>query len=441
MTEGKLSKQILFFSLPLVLSNVLQVLFNMADVAVVGKFAGAASLGSVGSTTTLVVLFTGFLMGIGSGVNALTALFLGANQKNRVKECVNTSFLISLILGIFVFLICFFGSKGFLLLLNTKQELIDKAVLYVRIYFLGIPALSLFNFGNGVYSAIGNTKKPLMILSFSGILNVILNLVFVICFKLDVAGVAIASVISQYLSAFLIVGSLIKADEIYGLRIKDIKLNREIAIRILKLSLPAGCQNAIFQIANLFIQASVNSFDAFVVEGNSAAANADSLIYTVMASFYTACTSFMSQNYGAKIKDRIIKSYYISLAYSFFAGLILGLLLLAFGKSFLLIFVSEEKVINAGLKRISVMALSYGVSAFMDCTIAASRGLGRTGIPTIIVILGSCVFRVIWVYTVFAHFHTIESLYLLYVFSWSITAIFEILYFAGEFKKVKREIA
>lgn len=438
MTTGSLKKNILMFSIPLIFSHLLQVLFNMADIAVVGRFGGADALGSVGSTTTAVVLFTGFLIGIGSGVNALTALHLGARSDNDVEKCVHTSLIVSLIFGFIIMLIGMAISRPLLILLNTKEELLDGAVLYFRIYFLSMPAVSLYNFGNGVFSAAGDTKKPLVFLSAAGVINVALNLFFVICLGMTVDGVAWASVISQYISGTLVVLALFRSKECFALSVSKLHPDKETAKRVLSLGVPSGCQNAIFQLANLFIQAGVNSFDATMVSGNSAAANADAIIYNIMNAFYVACTSFMGQNYGAKKRDRVIKSYYTSLAYSFLAGLIPGAFLFAFGKNFLLLFTTDALVVAAGLRRIKVMAFSYCVSSFMDCTIAASRGIGCTLVPTVIVILGSCVFRIIWVYTVFAHFHTIESLYLLYVFSWSITAIAEILYFARIWKKDKQ---
>lgn len=438
LTEGSLSRGILMFSLPLMASNLLQVLFNMADVAVVGQFAGSRALGSVGSTVTLVTLFTGFLMGIGSGVNVLTARYLGAKDSRSVRETVHTSLLLCFLAGLLILTGGVLGTRALLELLGTKEELMEGAVLYLRIYFLGMPALAVYNFGNGVYSAAGNTKKPLAYLTIAGILNVVLNLVLVVVFHLDVAGVAIASVLSQYVSAVLILLSLFRCRETYGLRGYRPVLVRDKTSALLMLGVPAGLQNAIFQIANLFIQAGVNSFDAVVVEGASAAANADGLVYDVMAAFYTACSSFMGQNYGAGKQDRVLKSYFVSLAYSFGIGALMGGFLVLFGESFLGIFTSDGAVIEAGMERLTVMGLSYGVSAFMDCTIAASRGLGRSLAPTVIVILGSCVFRVIWVYTVFAFFHTILSLYLLYIFSWSLTALFEILYFIRAYRQTCR---
>jgi len=264
---------------------------------------------------------------------------------------------------------------------------------------------------------------------------VVLNLFFVIVCHLEVAGVALASAISQYLSAFLILLALFRTKEIYGLHWEDLRLHWGNASDIIRIGLPSGMQNAIFQIANLFIQVGVNSFSATMVAGNSAASNADALVYDVMAAFYTACGSFMGQNYGAGKKKRIMKSYFVSLTYSFGIGMTMGVLLVIFGIPFLSLFTKDVAVIEAGMRRLTIMGLSYGVSAFMDCTIAASRALGKSIVPTIIVILGSCVFRVIWVYTIFAYYHTIPSLYLLYVFSWSITAIAEIIYFICVYRR------
>lgn len=436
MTEGPLWKEILLFSLPLMLSQVLQVLFNMADVAVIGRFSGPAALGAVGSTTILVSLFTGFLIGIGSGVNVRIAQYYGAKCSQDIREALHTSLILCFFSGVLICLLCLFFAHGMLSILNTKDELMEGAVLYFKIYALGMPALGLFNFGNAVLSAIGDTKRPLYYLSAAGILNFALNLFFVIACRLDVAGVALASIISQYLSAFLILRQLLREKGDWQLRLKELRLNRNKAIGILQLGLPAGFQNVIFAIANLFIQAGVNSFDAVMVAGNSAAANADALIYNVMAALYTACSSFMGQNWGAGKRNRVLKSYFISLGYSFGIGAILGLALILFGESFLALFTKDAAVIEAGMRRLVIMGFSYALSAFMDCTIAASRGIGKSLAPTIIVILGSCVFRVVWVYTVFAHFRTIPALYLLYSFSWTITAAAEIIYFAKSYRKL-----
>ena len=435
LTEGPLARQILVFSVPLVLSNLLQALFNMSDIAVVGRFAGSQALGSVGSTTIFVTLITGFLIGLGGGVNVLVARFYGAGNTRDVEKSVHSSLLVCLAAGILMLLIGVVFSPALLRLLGTKPDLLEGAILYLRIYFLGMPAMAIYNFGNGVFSAVGNTRKPLIYLSISGALNVVLNLFFVIVCQMSVAGVALASILTQYLSAGLILRALARTESCYGIRWDQLRLDPAMTRSILGLGVPAGCQNAIFALANLFIQAGINTFDTVVVSGNSAAANADPLVYDVMAAFYTACSSFMSQNYGAGKRNRVKRSYFISLGYSFGIGAVLGLSLVFFGRTFLALFTTEQAVIEAGMQRLVIMGLCYPVSAFMDCTIAASRGLGRTIVPTIIVIMGSCVFRVAWVYTIFAYFGTLQSLYLLFVCSWSITAIAEIIYFAWAYKE------
>ena len=435
LTEGPLGRQILVFSLPLVLSNLLQAVFNMTDIAVVGRFAGSQALGSVGSTTIFITLMTGFLIGLGGGVNVLVARFYGAEHPKDVERSVHSALLVCLAAGVLLLAVGVAFSPVLMRLLGTKPDLIDGAILYLRIYFLGMPAMAVYNFGNGVFSAVGNTRKPLVYLTIAGVLNVLLDMFFVIVCKMSVAGAALATILTQYLSAFLILRALARTDGCYGLRREKLRLDPAMTRSILELGVPAGCQNAIFALANLFIQASINTFDTVVVSGNAAAANADPLVYDVMAAFYTACASFMSQNYGAGKPERVKRSYFISLGYSFWIGAVLGLSLVLFGQTFLSLFTTEPAVAEAGMQRLVIMGLSYPISAFMDCTIAASRGLGRTIVPTFIVIMGSCVFRVIWVYTVFAFFGTLLSLYLLFVCSWTITAIAEGIYFVRVYRE------
>ena len=437
MTEGSLLRNIFLFSVPLMFSQLLQVLFNMADVAVVGKFSSATALGSVGSTSTLVTLFTGFLIGLSNGVNVRVAQYLGARQDEDTRNCVHTSLILCTLAGLVITVLCFTLAAPMLELLKTKDDLLPGAVLYFRIYALGMPALGIFNFGNAVLSASGDTKRPLVYLTAAGILNVILNLFFVIVCKMAADGVALASILSQYLSAILVLIHMLRLDDSCRVEWKRLRLHGGEVGRILGLGVPAGIQHMIFAVANLFIQVGINSFDSTVVSGNSAAVNVDNVIYNVMAAFYTACSTFMGQNWGAGKKDRMMKSYYVSLGYSFLIAAILGVAFLLCGEPFLYIFTNDADVVAAGMERMQIMCFSYAVSAFMDCTIAACRGIDRSFVPTVIVILGSCVFRVIWVYTIFAHFHTIPSLYLLYVFSWTITAAAEILYFIHCCKRLK----
>lgn len=439
MVEGSLWKNMFLFSVPLMLSQLLQVLFNMADVAVVGKFSSAEALGAVGSTTILVSLFTGFLIGMGSAVNVRVAQHLGAQDKPRTRASIRTSFVICLSMGCIIMVLCLVSARFILEVLGTKEDLIDGAELYFRIYALGMPALGIFNFGNGVLSANGDTKRPLAYLMVAGILNVVFNLFFVIICNMAEDGVALASIITQYVSAVLILVHMGKQQDDCSFRLQDLKkgIDKSEQKRILGLGIPAGFQHSIFAIANLFIQGAVNTFDSVMVEGNSAAANADAIIYNVMAAFYTACSTFMGQNLGAAKHDRVLKSYFIGIVYSFLAGAVLGGALFLFGREFLSLFANDEAVIEAGLQRTGIMCFSYAFSAFMDCTIAACHGIGKSFAPTVIVIMGSCVFRVVWIYTVFAHFHTIPSLYLLYIFSWLITSVAEIICFAVNYRKLE----
>ena len=434
-SEGSLFKNILIFSLPLIFTNLLQTFFNMTDIAVLGRFASSSSVGSVGSTTILVFLCTRILIGFGSGVNVIVAFFIGAKNEKDICETVHTSAIVCLVAG---FLVCAAGiifSRSVLNLMSTKPVLIEGAVLYFRIYMVGLPALAFYNFGNGILSAEGDTKSPLIFLFISGIFNVVLDLLLVIHFKMDIAGVAIASVVALYVSAFLVFIKLHRKTDSLALRFSKVKVNKSKLFRLLKIAIPAGLQNAIFGFANLFIQIGVNSFDASMVVANSAASNSDPLVYNIMSAFYVACSTFIGQNYGAEKKSRVLKSYFISLACSFCFALFLGILLFIFGRNFISIFISDSAIIELGMRRLSIMAFSYCISAFMDCTIAASRGLGQTSVPTVIVILGSCVFRIAWIFSVFAYFKTIESLYLLFAFSWTITAVAEIFYFARLYKQ------
>ena len=435
LTEGALSPQIILFTLPLIFSNLLQVMFNMVDVAVVGRFAGAMALGAVGSSTTLITLFTSLLIGMADGINVRTATAFGAKDKRAQEEIIHSAAVISLLMGCAIMVLGWALARPVLTLMNTKTELIDGAVLYMRIYFLGMPAAALFNFGNAVFSAVGNTRRPLAYLSTAGVVNVVLNLVFVIVFHMDVASVAAASAISQYVSAGLVLRALLGTEADYGLHLAQLRLVRTRSIAILGLGLPAGLQYAIFSIANIFIQVGVNTFDAVTVAGAAAAANADSLVFNVMAAFCTTAASFVGQNYGAGRKARVRSSHILSMVFGSAAGALLGVCILVFGRPFLSLFTADAAVMDAGMLRLQVMCLSYGIAPFMDCSIAASRGLGKSFGPMVIVMLGSCAFRILWVYTIFAWVGTCTSLFMLYPFSWTITAIAELWYFRKAYRE------
>ena len=440
MTRGNLFKQILVFCLPLVLANLLQMLFNVSDIVVVGQFAGASALGSVGSDSQLVSLLVDFFLGMSTAVNVFTARYFGANSDKDVHETVHTSFLILMSAGVIFAVLGVILSPAILSMMGTKEELLDGAVLYLRIYLYGIPGTALYDWGNGVLSAIGDTKRPLIYLFIAGVVNVVLNLTLVCGFNMGVAGVAIASAVSQWISGLLVLFTLLRSSASYGFKFKDVRFYKEKTKKLFFMSYLNGFQFAIYQIANIIIQSAVNTFDTITVEGIAAAANVDGIVYTMMTAFYTGCSSFIGQNYGAGDKKRMLKSYFISMSYAFLIALVMGTVIFVRPRFILSLFTNDPAVIEAGVLRMKIMAASYCISAFMDCTTAASRGLGRTVVPTILVILGSCVFRVIWVATIFAHFRTVESLFSLYVCSWTLTAAIEMIYFFRAFKRDTKDM-
>ena len=357
MTSGSLWKNILLFSLPLMMTQVLEVLFNLSDVAIAGKYAynTYVALGSVGSTTTLVTLFTGLLIGLGGGVNVAVARGLGMGNDEDVEHTTHSSFLICLAMGVLTCLVCVFFAEPMLRLLHTKEEFLPGAVLYLKLYALGLPAMGIYNCGNGILSATGDTKRPLLYLTVAGVLNVILNLVFVIGCGMAAEGVAIASAIAQWVSALLIIIHLLHRKDACRLDIRKLRLHHLASKRVLLIGIPSGLQNAIFAVANLFVQAGLNSFDEITVSGAAAAANADTLVFNMMAAFYTACASFVSRNWGAGRKERILKSYYISMLYAAVVGVLVGVLLTVFGREFLGLFADKPEVIDAGVDRLRIL--------------------------------------------------------------------------------------
>lgn len=449
MTTGSLGRGILRFAAPLILTNLVQVLFNMSDIAVVGRFAGSLALGAVGCTAQLVFLFTGIVIGVSSGMSVAAAFEIGAGNDEGVRRTVSSSLVIAVVMGVLLLLMGVALSRPVLVAMHTKDVLLCGALVYFRVYLLGMPSLALYNFAAAILMAKGDTKRPLIYLSLSGVLNVALNLLFVIVFRMAEAGVALASVLSCTAAAFFAMRVVICEQ---GITIGTVRgtasstagkrawgADRRTAARVLRIGLPAALQNAVFAFANVFIQVGVNSFDATMVAGTAAASNADPIAYEVMGAFYTACATYIAQNYGAHKMQRVRRSYAISLSYAFAAGLAIGVLLFVFGRQFLSVFTADERVIGCGIQRLSIMSFSYCAASLMDCTIAASRGLGHTFIPSVYVMIGSCAFRILWIKTVFAHFGTIKSLFLLYIFSWLITAVFELSYFLRALKAANAE--
>lgn len=439
LTQGSIARNMFFFSLPLMFSNLLQMLFNMADVMVAGRFAGPEALGAVGSTSTIATLFTTFLIGIGNGVNVIAAKDFGAKDEKGVSVTANTSFIICTVVGFLTTALGIVFARPILVLMGTKPELLEGAVIYLKIYFLGMPALGLYNYGTSICSAYGDTKKPLFYMSISGVVNVILNLIFVIAFNLSVVGVASASVVSQCLSAALLLRWVHKCDQ-YGFTPRHISIDGGKCRSILTIGLWSGLQNSIFSIANSVILSAINTFDASIVEGNAAATNAGSLIFNLMCAFYTASSSFIGQNYGAGNKERILKSYYWSLFYSVMTATIFGLSFYVFGRQFIGLFTTDPAIIEGGMIRIKIMNLPNFLAPLMDCTMSASRGLGKTFWPTVFVLLGSCVFRIFWIFTIFPMIGTIESVYIVFPISWIITAALEMVYFAKIYRDAARTL-
>ncbi len=440
MTKGSLVKKIFIFSVPLVITNILQILFNMTDAAVVGRFAGYLPLGSVGSTGQMIFFCSGILTGLGGGVNVLAAICTGQKNYKDLEVTIRASAVTCLVIGIFLMIAGLLCAPAVLEILNTKEELLHDAVIYFRIYMLCMPFMALYYFGNAILSAQGDTRSPLIYLIIAGIVNVILDLVLVIVFKLSVIGVGVATVVAQIISCLLTLIKIYKVLKGNNFDFKNHQLSLGKIIQIVKIGIPAAMQNAIFAVANLFIVAAVNSFDATMVAGNAATMNGDNLVYNIMAAFYTAGATFIGQNLGAHNKKRILNSYFISMGYAAIIGFVLGIVLYVFGREFLSLFTSDPVVVDCAMQKFRIMTFSFGISAFMDGTIAANRGLRKTLIPSIMVFLGSCVLRVVWVYTIFAHFRTVESLFLLYPFSWAATAVFEILYFVIVYKKETKDM-
>ena len=404
MLHGPLVPRLLAFAIPLIFSGMLQQSFNAVDVAVVGRFSTSQALAAVGSNGPLVNILVNLFIGVSIGANVVIANYIGRRNERGIKKAIATTATLSVVSGFALLAIGQVFSRSILEWMDTPADVIELATAYLSVYFLGMPFMMVYNFGSAILRSMGDTRRPLYALMISAAVNVGLDLLFTGAMDMGVNGVAIATVCSNAINAGCIVWWLMREEEPFCLHVKELKVSLSELKKMLQIGLPAGMQGMIFSGANLFIQAAINSFGSNAMAGSSSALTFEAYCYFIVAAFAQAATAFMSQNYGAGKPDRVKKSYFISLAYSFGVGLVLGGSLFVFGRSFLALFTTEAAVIDAGMKRVQVMGLAYCISAFMDCTIAASRGLGKTVIPTIIVVLGSCVFRVIWVYTLFAHF-------------------------------------
>ncbi len=441
MCSGSVLKKLLMFSLPLMASGVLQLLFNAADVIVVGKFAGDNSMGAVGSTSSLINLFTNLFVGLSVGANVVAARAHGANSASDMHDTVHTSMLLSLICGMVLAIVGFILAPEMLILMDATENLLPLAVTYLRIYFLGMPAMMVYNFGGAILRAVGDTKRPLYFLTAAGVINVLLNLLFVIVLKMDVAGVALATVISQCISAGLTVMCLIKDNTEIHLDIRKLRIRRRILFAVMRVGLPAGFQGTIFSLSNVVIQSSINSFGSdAIVSGNSAASSIEGFIYMAMNTFYQAAISFTGQHMGAKKYPRIPKIMASSLLCVTATGLILGWAAFLFGRPLLGIYSNSSIVVDAGMARLSVIATTYALCGMMDVMVGMLRGLGYSIMPMIVSLIGACGLRILWISTVFQipEYHSPGTVYLSYPMSWGITLLVHIICYVVVWRRLKR---
>ncbi|MBQ5734946.1 MAG: MATE family efflux transporter [Lachnospiraceae bacterium] len=423
MCNGPIISKMLIFAIPLMCSSILQLLFNAADIVVVGKFAGDNSLGAVGSTTALINLLVNLFMGLSVGANVLAARDYGGNRKDELSKTVHTSMMLSIISGIILTFVGVLFSRQILILMKSPDEILPLASLYLKIYFIGMPASMAYNFGSAILRSVGDTKRPLYFLFAAGIVNIILNLIFVIVFNMDVAGVALATIISQYISAFLVIRCLMRESEGIKLHISKLKIHKDKLMPILRVGIPAGFQGVIFSLSNVVIQSSVNIFGNIIVSGNSAAQNIEGFIYVGMNAFYQAAISFTSQNMGAGKKERVRKIAISAQILVILTGLILGLTALFSGRWLLRIYTNNPEVIEAGMKRMIVITTTYFLCGMMDVMVGIMRGLGYSIIPMIVSLVGACGLRLIWIATVFQipQYHNVTTVYVAYPISWAIT--------------------
>lgn len=425
MCNGPITGKMLRFALPLMLSSMLQLLFNAADIIAVGKFGSEHSLAAVGSNTALINLLTNLFIGLSIGANVLVARFYGAKNGEELNETVHTAMLLSLISGLILTAIGVIFARYFLIWMKTPTEILDLATTYLKIYFLGMPAMMIYNFGSAILRAIGDTKRPLYFLAAAGVINIILNLLLVVVFRLDVKGVGIATVISQTVSAILIIRCLAKSNGDIKLELKKLRLSRGKVGAILRIGLPAGLQGSIFSLSNVVIQSSVNLFGPIVVKGNSAAQNLEGFVYFSMNAFHHATLSFTSQNMGAKKYDRLGKILKNGLCLAILFGAGFGGTVILFGRNLLSIYTNDSAAISAGMTRLYIITGTYTLCGIMDVMVGAIRGIGYTVLPTIVSLIGACALRLVWLATVFRipKFHTINTVYLSYPITWLVTII------------------
>lgn len=429
MCSGSLPKKMLLFAIPLILSSILQLLFNAVDLAVVGRCVDDTALAAVGSTGSLINLLTNLFIGLSVGANVLVARYIGAKQDRDVSETVHTALVVSVLSGLILAVIGVVFAKPLLTLMSTPKNVLHQSTLYLRIYFCGMPVMLLYNFGSAILRALGDTRRPLYYLSASGVLNVGLNLLFVLVFHRGVDGVAYATVISQLLAAGLIVNNLMHSDTACRLCLKKLRIHAGKFRLMAQIGLPAGLQGCIFSLSNVLIQSSVNSFGDIAMAGNSAAANIEGFVYVSMNAFHHTALSFTSQNYGAGKHDRIPKILAWAMFFVVSAGALVSGTVILLDTTLLSFYTGSEEAIAYGCIRIAYICTLYFTCGTMDVAVGSLRGLGYSFLPTIVSLLGACAFRIVWIFTVFRKIRSLEVLYLSYPISWILTTGVHLLVF------------
>ena len=439
MTNGSLLPKLLKFSFPLMLSSLLQLLFNAADIIVVGKFAGHQALAAVSSTGALVNLIVNLFIGLSVGTNVLVARQIGARENDKIYKTVHTAMALSFIGGVILTVFGVVMAHPLLELMNVPSDVIDLSTLYLQIYFLGITAMLVYNYGAAILRAKGDTKRPLYFLTIAGVINVGLNLILVIFFHMGVAGVGIATTISQVVSAGLVFYCLMNEQENMRLRPKEMKVDIPTLVEIMKIGLPAGIQGSVFSLSNVVIQSTINSFGSAVMAGNGAAGNIEGFVYVGMNAFYQSCLTFTGQNYGAGKIDRVKKTLYCCQFLVIVTGLVLGIGAWFFGEPLLSIYASEADVIQAGMVRLGYVARFYFLCGIMDVMVGSLRGLGYSIFPMIMSLIGACLFRLLWIYFIFPLNPIPDTVYVSYPITWIITITAHILTYIYAMHKIKKK--
>lgn len=421
MIHGSMFYKILFFALPLAASSILQQLFNSADVAVVGRFAGSAALAAVGGNSPVINLLINMFVGLSIGANVIIANFIGQGREDKVKEAVHTVMSVALISGVSLLVIGIIIAKPILLMINTPSEVINLAVLYLRIYFLGMPFVMVYNFGAAILRSTGETRKPLYCLIISGIINILLNLLLVIVFHLSVAGVAIATVIADGVSAFLVVYFLSHSDDAIRLNIRELSLNKEIVVKVIKIGAPAGLQGVVFSLSNVFIQSAINGFGTHAMAGSSAGLNYEYFTYYMINAFNQTAVTFTSQNYGAKDLERCKRAFRISLVTGMALTLVMSFIFVGATDFFAGIYTNDPVAIKYAIIRMKHVTLLECLTGVYEISGGALRGMGHSLLPALLTVIGSCGFRVVWLYTVFKVVPTFTMLMNVYPVTWVIT--------------------